>query len=84
MDKETIMQLLADGVISNEVAARYFPELKESRDERIRQFLIRFVRYYKEDNDSDDFSKEDCLAWLEKQGEQKPCMIQWKGDNLKD
>lgn len=33
MDKETIMQLLADGVISNEVAARYFPELKESRDE---------------------------------------------------
>lgn len=84
MDKETIMQLLADGVISNEVAARYFPELKESRDERIRQFLIRFVRYYKEDNDSDDFSKEDCLAWLEGQGEQKPCMIQWKGDNLKE
>lgn len=69
MDKETIMQLLADGVISNEVAAKYFPDLKESRDERIRQFLIRFVRYYKEDNDSDDFSKEDCLAWLEGHGE---------------
>lgn len=33
MDKETIMQLLADGVISNEVATKYFPELKESRDE---------------------------------------------------
>ena len=24
------------------------------------------------------------IAWLEKQGEQKPYMIQWKGDNLKE
>lgn len=78
MDKETIMQLLADGVISNEVATKYFPDLKESRDERIRQFLIRFVRYYKEDNDSDDFSKEDCLAWLEGHGEQKSA---WSEDD---
>lgn len=84
MDKETIMQLLADGVISNEVATKYFPDLKESMDERIRQFLIGFVRYYMVNNCSDNFSKEDCLAWLEKQGEQKPCMIQWKGDNLKE
>ena len=84
MDKETIMQLLTDGVISNEVATKYFPDLKESMDERIRQFLIGFVRYYMMNNCSDNFSKEDCLAWLEKQGEQKPCMIQWKGDNLKE
>ena len=27
---------------------------------------------------------DDCIDWLEKQGEQNPCMIQWKGDNLKE
>ena len=48
-----------------------FPELKESEEERIRQLLIRFVKYDMPDNYSDDFSKEDCLDWLEKQGEQK-------------
>lgn len=40
---------------------------KESEDERIRKLLVRFVKYDMPDNYSDDFSKEDCLAWLEKQ-----------------
>ena len=48
-----------------------FPELKESKEskesERIRELLLSFVKYDMSDNYSDDFSKEDCLAWLEKQ-----------------
>ena len=73
MDKETIMRLLADGVISNEVATKYFPELKES--ERIRKVLIRWIHLEPATSFSDSFdgfSKEQILAWLEKQGEQKP------------
>ena len=27
---------------------------------------------------------DDCIDWLEKQGDQKSCMVQWKGDNLKE
>mgnify|MGYP007069925296 CR=1 FL=1 len=55
-----------------------FPELKESEDEemeseheRIRKLLVRFVKYEMPDNYSDDISKDSCLAYLEKQKEQK-------------
>ena len=48
-----------------------FPELKESKEDGIRQLLISFVKYDMPDNYSDDFSKEDCLAWLEK----KPSLL---------
>ena len=46
-----------------------FPELKESGDEKIRKALIRF---HKSTIDVDGIKGEDILAWLEKQGEQKP------------
>lgn len=64
---DVVRQMVADGQVSQEVAEKYFPELKESEDKRIRNLLIRFVKYDMPDNYSDDFSKEDCLAWLEKQ-----------------
>jgi len=64
MDKETIMQLLADGVISNKVAERYFPELKESEGEKIRKEILDYI-------DRSTGCKR-WGAWLEKQGEQKP------------
>ena len=48
-----------------------FPELAESEDEKIRKLLVRFVRYEMPDNYSDDISKDSCLAYLEKQKEQK-------------
>lgn len=87
MDKETIVQLLSDGVISNEVAERYFPELKESASERIRNFLHRtFTAEYLSEDKLSKWHGEpvaNILAWLEKQGEQNHFMIQWKGDNLK-
>ena len=44
-----------------------FPELKESEDERIRKILIDIVETFANDN-----LKPELLAWLEKQGEQKP------------
>ena len=46
-----------------------FPELAESEDEMIRKALIRF---HKSTIDIDGIKGEDILAWLEKQGKQKP------------
>lgn len=68
--------MLTDGVITVEQAAKYFPELKESEDadEKVRKALIKlvtnhasmdlFIEY--------DIHLDEVLAWLEKQGEQKP------------
>lgn len=61
MDKETIVQLLADGAISNKVAERYFPELKESEGEKIRKEILDYI-------DRSTGCKR-WVAWLEKQGE---------------
>ena len=50
-----------------------FPELKESKDERIKREIIEYIKtgtYHK-----------DWLAWLEKQGEQKPPIIDFKAKN---
>lgn len=35
-----VKQMVADGQVSQEVAERYFPELKDSADERLRKALI--------------------------------------------
>lgn len=52
---------------------RFFPELKESEDERIRNFLIDFIKVcvWTEKKDQGWPLKEECINWLEKQGEQK-------------
>ena len=65
--------------------------LKSFKDEDVRKFMQYIEKQAKAyefnlPNRSYDiyaFAK-DILVWLEKQGEQKPCMIQWKGDNLKE
>jgi hypothetical protein len=65
-----------------DILIKYFPELKESEDERIRKELIRFIENWKNPNnlgrpqDYPMFTKneEQCnkyITWLEKQGEQK-------------
>lgn len=63
-----------------------FPELKEkeSENERIRKEIIELLRNWASLHyiSKEQFSER--MAWLEKQGEQKPCMVQWKGDNLKE
>ena len=50
-----------------------FPELKESEDEKIRSFLIGFIKVcrWAEKEDQGWPSKEECISWLEKKGEQK-------------
>ena len=50
-----------------------FPELKESEDERIRKGLIKSVSRIFEGHKlyDTDVTREEALAWLEKQGEQK-------------
>jgi hypothetical protein len=52
-----------------EDAEHYFPELKESEDEKIRNALIRF---HKSTIDVDGIKGENIIAWLEKQNKQNP------------
>ena len=58
----------------NVIIETLFPELKESEDERIRKELIKLLRNLF--NNYSYFIKDpfytECIAWLEKQGEQKP------------
>ena len=50
-----------------------FPELKESEDEKIRKALMKFIEKFPYERlENDGVSVKDALAWLEKQGEQKP------------
>ncbi len=74
---EVVRQMIADGQIAQDVAERYFPELKESeesRDEKIRKALIETFKFWGAVKDCPymlGISKEDALTWLEKQGEHK-------------
>ena len=59
-----------DYFASNEDIENIFPELKESKDERIKKAIIRILK-----GETRYVSKEDTdkyVAWLEKQGEKKP------------
>lgn len=50
-----------------------FPELKESDGDRINKAIYNCVKWFGFDSSFfKDVSQEECLAWLEKQGEQKP------------
>ena len=54
-----------------------FHELKESEDEMIRKWLIGYFHRYKEDGVekyANGLKVESIIAWLEKQGEQKPTL----------
>ena len=59
-----------------------FTELKESEDDKIRKEIISILRNAYWTSNKNRFNE--LVAWLEKQSEQKPCMVQWKGDNLKE
>ena len=50
---------------------RIFPELKEDDNERIRKNCIHFLELQKQYHAA-TFEIEECIDWLEKQGEQKP------------
>lgn len=118
--KEKVIAPLNSQELSDEQIRKLevsFPELAESEDERIRKSIINLVDTEFGDRfPFDGFTREQMLAWLEKQGkkkptiemksaeeslgidsntyneivdecvygEQKPAMIQWKGNNLKE
>ena len=72
---EKVKQMLTDGVITKEQVAKYFPELKDSEDEKIRKWLIEMVEEVRKANPTNESHNGNCsdaIAWLEKQGEQKP------------
>lgn len=56
-----------------------FPELKESKSEKIRKELINYFIKGKEYLSFCSFSKDEILTWLEKQGEQKH--VEWRGED---
>ena len=51
---------------------RMFPELAESEDEKIKKVIYGWICTQPSQFFDNGFSKEEMLAWLEKQGEQKP------------
>ena len=57
-----------------------FPELAESEDEKIRKFLVDLLSHGTWKTDW-PFSPVDCVAWLEKQKEQKPA--EWSEEGTK-
>ena len=64
------IQPLQDGSkisgVTNGFLEEVFPELKESEDERIRKEILQSIR-----DNMVVIHKDKCIAWLEKQGEQK-------------
>ena len=81
---EVVRQMVADGQVSQEVAEKYFPELKENEGGKIRERLIAFLSQckavYGDSFQQFDLNIDEALAWLEKQGEQKPA--ENKGMNI--
>ena len=78
---DVVKQMVADGQVSQEVAEKYFPELKESEDEKIRKgMLAAFKRADKEFWSDADLPIKSIIAWLEKQGEQ---MSAWSEEDEK-
>ena len=88
------MQSLYSGLHgkTKEEAEHYFPELKESKDDRIVRCLLNYfhhVRYNGLDLKGTDI--DEVIAWLEKQGEKKPTdkvepktLDEWLNENVAD
>lgn len=62
-----------------------FPELKESKEERIREALIALLKFGLEDGSAIapgfNETKEQALAWLEKQGKQNEKIVNFKASD---
>ena len=68
---DVVRQMVADGQVSQEVAEKYFPELKESEDEKIRKAIVKMISDIDGGSPFEKYGiiKKEALAWLEKQGE---------------
>ena len=58
----------AKKLYGNGITEEIFPELKERDDERIKKNCIHFLECQKQ-YDAATFAIEECIDWLEKQGE---------------
>lgn len=73
-----------NNTIAIQILEKFFPELKESEDERIRKAQL---DYWRSVGGKEWYGVpvQETIAWLEKQGEQKTIkQIQWTGKNLKE
>jgi hypothetical protein len=69
----------------DDIVEEIFPELKESEDERVRNKLIEFFKgYYPDEEWWGNITQEDILAWLGKQGDQKPAEWSEKDEKMID
>ena len=88
MEKETIelvKKMIEDGNLSQEIAEKYCPELKESKDERIRKWLICTLKSLNNSPVQIDGAYEmmlPAIAWLEERGEQKSIPIFKIGETI--
>ena len=69
---EGVKKMIADGIVTQEAAEKYFPELRESEDEKILGVLKEGFEIYNKGEWYGGITNEQILAWLEKHGEQKP------------
>ena len=68
------------GMLSGDILEDVFPELKESKNEKIRKGIIKSIKDLSTDwLELHGITKGDALSWLEKQSEQKPAT--WSGEN---
>ena len=82
-DKDKLIQELGKYKVkyTQEVLEKHINSMSNKDDERLRKTAIAFLKDFAEQGYE---NAVECIDWLEKQGKQKPCMVQWKGDNLKE
>ena len=62
---EMVKQMVADGQVSQDVAEKYFPEIAESKNDKIRK---RLIEYFGDDGEwSNGISYKEVRDWIEKQ-----------------
>lgn len=63
-------QSSTDALFASQTIEKAFPELAESEDEKIRKEIISIVKSYRESCITEGNHRfDDCISWLEKQGE---------------
>ena len=82
-DKDKLIQELGEYKVkyTQEILEKHITSMSNKDDERLRKNTISFLKEFAELGYE---NAVECIDWLEKQDEQKPCMVQWKGDNLKE
>ena len=78
-DKDKLIQELGEYKVkyTQEVLEKYINSMSKKDDERLRKNCIHFLELQKQHHAA-TFEIEECIDWLEKQGEQKPTLPKWK------